>query len=135
MTFFNHLRSYRIPCSFILVLEGKAGKEMPENLRLKFLDKFLGSNFALIDAENNISRSLNRRGAEDLLLLRALLAICQKPREPSFWKVMDTFYFICRCTFSSFKNPFVTITRLPELCFRFRRYIPWYKQKSDLDEL
>ena len=57
---------------------------MPENLRLKFLDKFLGSNFALIDAEDNISRSLNRRGAEDLLLLRALLAICRKPREPSF---------------------------------------------------
>ena len=119
-----------IPCSFILVLEGKAGKGMPENLILKFLDKFLGSNFALIDGEDNIFRSLNRRGAEDFLLLRALLAICQKPREPSFWKVMDTFYFICKCTSSSFKNSFVTITSLPELCFRFRRYISWYKQKK-----
>ena len=119
-----------IPCSFILVLEGKAGKGMPENLILKFLDKFLGSNFALIDGEDNIFRSLNRRGAEDFLLLRALLAICQKPREPSFWKVMDTFYFICKCTSSSFKNPFVTITSLPELCFRFRRYISWCKQKK-----
>ena len=130
MTFLTILGVTEIPCSFILVLEGKAGKGMPENLILKFLDKFLGSNFALIDGEDNIFRSLNRRGAEDFLLLRALLAICQKPREPSFWKVMDTFYFICKCTSSSFKNSFVTITSLPELCFRFRRYISWYKQKK-----
>ena len=130
MTFLTILGVTEIPCSFILVLEGKAGIGMPENLRLKSLDKFLGSNFALIDAEDNIFRSLNRRGAEDLLLLRAFLAICQKPRELSFWKVMDTFYFICKCTFSNFKNPFVTITSLPELRFRFRRYISWYKQKK-----
>ena len=37
-------------CSFILVLEGKTGKEIPESLRLEFLEKFSAKIFALSDA-------------------------------------------------------------------------------------
>ena len=35
--------------------------------------------------------ALNRGGITDLLLLRTLLAIRQKSREPSFWEVMGSF--------------------------------------------
>ena len=42
-----------ILCSFRLVLEGKAGKEIPESSRSEFLENFLVNNFALSDAEDN----------------------------------------------------------------------------------
>ena len=72
--------------NFRLVLKGKTGKEIPKSLRLEFLEKFLASNFALSEAEDNTSRPLNRGEIADLPLLRTLLAICQKSQEPSFWK-------------------------------------------------
>ena len=77
-------------CSFRLVLEGKTGKEIPESSRLEFIEKFSANNFALSDAEDNTSGPLNRGGIADLPLLRTLLAIRQKPREPSFWEEMDS---------------------------------------------
>ena len=67
-----------ILCSFKLVLEGKAGKEIPESSRLEFLEKFPANNFALSGAEDKTSRLLNRGSIADLPLLRTLLAICQK---------------------------------------------------------
>ena len=42
------------------------------------------NNFTSSDAEDNTSMLLNRGGIADLPLLRTLLAICQKSREPSF---------------------------------------------------
>ena len=98
------------------------GKEIPESSRLEFLEKFLANNFALSDAEDNTSGPLNRGGIADLPLLRTLLAIRQKSREPSFWEVMDS-CFISICKFGSFKNPFATITSLSELYFRIRRFM------------
>ena len=47
-------------CSFKLVLEEKTGKEIPESSRLEFIENFSANNFALSDAEDNISGSLNR---------------------------------------------------------------------------
>ena len=41
-------------CSFRLVLEGNAGKEMSESAKLEFLEKILANNFALSDAEDKI---------------------------------------------------------------------------------
>ena len=41
--------------------------------------------------EDNISGPLNRTGIADSPLLRILLAVCQKSREPSFWDMMDSF--------------------------------------------
>ena len=87
-----------ILCSFRLVLEGKTGKEVPESSRLEFLEKFSEINFALSDAEGKTSSPLNRGGIADLSLLRTLLAIRQKSREPRFWEVMY-YCFISICKF------------------------------------
>ena len=46
------------------------------------------------DAEENNSGPLNRAGILDLPLLRTLVIICQKSREPSFWEVINPFDFI-----------------------------------------
>ena len=70
--------------SFRLVLEGKTGKGEPESSRL---EKFSGSNFALLDAEDNTSGPLNRGGIADLPLLRTLITIRQKSWGKGFWEV------------------------------------------------
>ena len=69
---------------------------------------FLASNFALSDSEDNTSGRFNRRGIAVLPLLRTLLAICQKLREPSFWEMMDS-CFISIYKFGSFKKTFVLL--------------------------
>ena len=84
MTFFTILGDTQILYSFKLVLEGKSGKDGPEPSRLEFLEKFSANNFALSDVEENASRPLNRGDKTDLPLLRTLLAIRQKLREPHF---------------------------------------------------
>ena len=70
MTFLTILEVTEILCSFRLVLERKAGKEIRESSRLEFLEKFSANNFASSDAEDNTSGSLNRGGIADLPLLR-----------------------------------------------------------------
>ena len=79
MIFLNILVVLEILCSFRLVLEWKTCKEIPESSRLEFSEKFLASNFALSDAEDNTSGPLNRGGVADLPLLRTLLSIRQNP--------------------------------------------------------
>ena len=69
-------RVMEILCSFRLVLQGKAGKEIPESSRLEFLEKILANNFALSDAEDNTSGPFNRGSIADLPLLKTLSAIC-----------------------------------------------------------
>ena len=78
MTFLTILEVTEILCNFILVLEGKTGKEIPELSRLEFIEKFSANNFALSDAEGNSSGPLNRGGIADLSLMRTLLAILLK---------------------------------------------------------
>ena len=75
-----------ILCSLKWVIEGKIDKELPESSRLESLKKFLANNFALSDAEDNTSGTLNKGGMADLPLLRTLLTICQKSQESSFCK-------------------------------------------------
>ena len=87
MTFLTILRVTEIRCNFRLVLEWKTGKEIPESLRLEFLEKFSANNLTLPDAEDNTYRSLNRGGTADLPLFRTLLAFRQKSRESSFREV------------------------------------------------
>ena len=84
----------KILCSFKLVLQGKTGKETPKSSRLEFKEKFSANNFTLSDAEDNTSGPLNRETIADLSLLRTLLAIRQKSREPSFLEVMDSFVLL-----------------------------------------
>ena len=83
-----------ILCSFKLVQEVKLGREIPESSRLEFLEKFSVNNCALLDAEDNSSRPLNRAGIVDLPFLRTVLSIRQKSREPSFWEGMDSFVLL-----------------------------------------
>ena len=93
-TFLTILGVMEILCSFKLVLAGKTGKETPKSSRLEFKEKFSANNFVLSDAEDNTSSPLNRGGRADLPLLRKLLAIRQKSREPSFWEGMDSFVLL-----------------------------------------
>ena len=109
-------------CSFRVGPEGKTGKEAAESSTLEFLAEFLANNYALSVAEDHTSGRLNRGVIADLLLLRALSAICQNCRELSFWEVMDS-CFISICKIGSFQNPFAMITSLSDLCSRFRRFI------------
>ena len=101
MTFLTILGVMDLLCSFRLVLEGKTGKEIPESSRFEFLEKFLVNNFALSDAEDNTSGPLNRGGIADLPLLRTLLAIHRKSREPSFWEVMDSFVLVASASLAA----------------------------------
>ena len=84
MTFSTILGVTEILCSFRLVLERKTDQEIPESSRFEFLKNFSANNFALSDAEGNTSGPSNRGGIADSPLLRILLAIRQKSREPSF---------------------------------------------------
>ena len=61
---------------------------------MEFLEKFLGNNFALSDAEDHTSGALNRGGIADLSLLKTQLAIRQKSQEPIFWEVMNSFVLL-----------------------------------------
>ena len=72
----------------IVYMEFSSLEGIPDSWRLEFLEKFSTNNFSLSDAEDNTSESLSRGGITDLHLLRTLLAIHQKSREPSFWEVM-----------------------------------------------
>ena len=77
MTFLTILGVTEMLCSFKLVLEEKAGKEIPESSRLEFLEKFLANNLALSDAEDNTSGPLNKGGIANLTMLTTLIAIRQ----------------------------------------------------------
>ena len=59
---------------FKLGLEGKAGKERPESSRSEFLEMILGNNFALSDAEDNISGPLNCGGIADLSFFESTIS-------------------------------------------------------------
>ena len=67
MTFLAILGVTEISCSFRLVIEGKTGKKISESSRLEFLEKFSANNFALSNAEDNTSGSLNR-GSKQIYL-------------------------------------------------------------------
>ena len=111
MTFLTILEVTEILCSFKLVQEGKTGKEIPESLRLEFLEKSSANNFALSVAEDNTFGPSKSGGIANLPLLRALLAIHQKSREPSFWKVMDSFVSLAYASLAALRT-LSTITSL-----------------------
>ena len=130
MTFLTILGVTEIWCSFKLVVEEKTGKEIPESSRLEFKEKFSANNFALSDAEDNTSSPLNRGGIADLLLLRTLLAICQKSREPGFWEVMDSFVLLASASLAASR----TLLRRLLDCLNFTLesgdFSLWYKRKK-----
>ena len=130
MTFLTILGVMEILCSFRLVLEGKTGKEIPESSRFEFLEELLVNNFALSDAEDNNSGPLNRGGIADLPLLRTLLAIHQKSREPSSWEVMDSFVLVAYASLAASR----TLLQRLLACLNFpldsEDLFCWYKRKK-----
>ena len=112
MTFLFILEVTVILCSFKLVLKGETSKEIPEPSRIEFLEKFSANNFAFSDVEDRISGLLNRGGIADLPLLRTLLTICQKSREPSFWDMMDSSVLLAYASLAASRT-----------YFRIRRFI------------
>ena len=114
-TFLTILGVTEILFSLKLVLEGETGKEISESSRLDFIEKFSANNFALSDAEDSTSGPLNRGGIADLPLLRILLAIHQKSREPSFWEVMDSFVLLAYVSLAASR----TLLQRLQACLNF----------------
>ena len=124
MTFLTILRVTKILCSFRLVLEGKTGKKIPESSGLESLQNFLANNFALSNAEDNTSGPLNRGGIYNrFTFLENTISNSPEVLRAKFLGSDGLVCFIRICKFGSFRKPFATITRLSELCFRFRRFI------------
>ena len=124
-----------ILCSFKLVLEGKTGKEIPESSRLEFLEKFSANNFALSDAEDNTSEPLNRGGIADLPLLRTLLAIHQKSRQPSFWEVIDSFALLAYESLAASRTLLQRLLACLDFALESEDLSFWYKRKNNFYEL
>ena len=135
VTFLTILGVTEILYSFRLVLEGKTGKEIPESSRLEFKEKFSANNFALLDAEDNTFGLLNRGGITDLPLLRTLLAIHQKSREPSFWEVMDSFVLLAYASLAASRTLLQRLLACLNFTLESEDLSFWYKQKSNLYEL
>ena len=129
-TFLTILRVTEILCSFKLVLEGKTGKETPESSRLEFKEKFSANNFALSDAEDNTSGLLNRGGITDLPLLRTLLAIRQKSRQPSFLEVMDSFVLLAYASLAASRTLLQRLLACLNFTLESEDFSLWYKQKK-----
>ena len=119
-----------ILCSFRLVLEGKTEKEITESSRLEFLGKILANNFALSDAEDNTSDLLDRGGIADLPLLRTLLAIRQKFREPSFWVVMHSFVLVAYASLTASRTLFQRLLACLSFTLDSEDLFCWYKRKK-----
>ena len=130
MTFVTILGVTKLLCSFRWVLEEKTIKEIPESSRLELLE--VSNNFALSDAEDNTSRLLNRGGIADLPLLRTLLAIRQKSREPSFWEVMDSFVLVAYASLAASR----TLLQRLLACLNFTLdSVFWWYKKSNFYEI
>ena len=130
MTFLTILGVMEILCSFRLVLEGKTGKEIPESSRFEFLEKFLANNFTLSDAEDDTSGPLNRGGIADLPLLRTLLAIRQKSREPGFWEVMDSFVLVAYASLAASRTLLQRLLAYLNFTLDSEDLFCWYKRKK-----
>ena len=130
MTLLTILGVMEILCSFRLVLEEKTSKGIPESSRFEFLEKFLANKFALSDAEDNTSGPLNRGGIADLPLLRTLLAIRQKSREPSFWEVMDCFVLVAYATLAASGTLLQQLLACLNFTLDSEDLFCWYKRKK-----
>ena len=130
MTFQTILGVTEKLCSLKLVLEGKAGKEIPELSRLEFIEKFSANNFALSNAQDNTFLSLNREGIADLPLLRTLLAIYQKSREPSFWEVIDSFVLLAYVSLAASRTLLQQLLACLNFTLESEDLSFWYKRKK-----
>ena len=129
MTFSTILEVPEI-CSFRLGLESKTGKEIPESSRSEFSEKFSANTFALSDAEDNTTRSLNRGGIADLHLLKTLLAIRQESQEPRFWEVMDSFVLLADASLAALRTLLQRLLACLNCTLESEDLSFWYKRKK-----
>ena len=108
----------------------KSSAIMLESSGSQFLEKFSANNFGLSDAKDNTYRPLNREGIADLPLLRALLAICQKSREPRFWEVMDSFVLLAYASLAASRTLLQRLLAWLNPYFRIRRFIYLVQRKK-----
>ena len=130
MTFLIILGYTEMLCSFKLVVDWKTDKEIPESSRLGFLEKFSANNFALSEAEDNTSGPLNREGIADLPLLRTLLAIHQKSRQPSLWEVMDSFVLLAYASLAASRTLLQQLLACLNFILEAEDLSFWYKRKK-----
>ena len=130
MTFLTNLGVTEILFSFKLVLEGKTCKEIPQSSTLEFLEKFSANNFALTDAEDSTSASLNKGGIADLPLLRIILAIHQKSQELSFWEVIDSLVLLSYASLAYSSTPLLQLLACLNFTLESKDLSFRYKQKK-----
>ena len=128
MTFLTILGVTEILRSLRLVLERKTCEKIHESLRLELLENFSANIFDLSDAESNASRLLNRGSVVDLTLLRILLAIRQKFREPSFWKVIDSFILLAYANLAASRTLLQRLRTYLNFPLDSEDLFCWYKQ-------
>ena len=85
----------------------------------------------------NTSGSLNRRSIADLLLLRTILAICQKSCEPSFWEVIDSFILLAFASLAASRTLLQWLPACPNFPLDSEDLFCWlkWKKKNDFYEL
>ena len=125
MTFWTILGDREILCSFRLVQEGKTIKEIPESSRLDFWEKFSAKTSGL----------LNRGGKAHLILLRTLLAICQKSCKPSLWEVMDSFVLVAYASLTASRTLLQQLLVCLNCTSDSEDFFKWCKLKSDFYKL
>ena len=131
---FNHLGScWNI--QFQISSRRKTGKETLKSSKLQLLEKILANKFTLTDAEDNTSGLLNKRNTADLSLLRILLAIQQKPWEPSFWEVMDSFVLVAYASLAASRTLLQWLLAYLNFTLYSEDLWCWCKQKCDFYEL
>ena len=96
--------------------------------------KASANNFALSDGEDKTPGPWNRAGIADLPMLRTLLAIHQKSREPSFWEVMDSFVLLAYASLPASRTLLQQLLACLNFTLDSEDLFCWHK-KSDFFEL
>ena len=99
----------------------KSGPSWPLPSWLQFLETFLANNFALSDAE-------------DIPLLRILLAICQKSQEQSFWEVRESFVLVAYASLAASRTLLQQLLAYLNFTLDSEDLFCWCIQKSDFYE-
>ena len=129
MIFLTILGDTEILSSFRLVLEGKTDTEILST-RLVLLKKSLANNFTLSDVEDNTSGPLNGEGIAGLSFLRTLSAVCQKPQQPSFCEVMDSYVLLSYASLAASRTFLQHLLAFLNFPLDSEDLFCWYKRKK-----
>ena len=123
MTFLSKFRVTGTSSSFRLNLKGKAGKEIPEPSRFELSEKLSVNSFCFIACRRKHLRTIKWRKNSRFNFAENTISNSQNATTVKFLRSHIIFGFFSINKFDSFKNLLATITSLPELHVRHRRYI------------